>query len=134
MRESTQGYGIRYGIFHHRCVRKIPSTMGTQKEPTSDRQQVVQVQSPYLNTNSCTKLPRNLEITRIDPPPRKERREESAKFGTVRKKMKDDPATKKNHPLHLSQFKMSAIIHGHYTKRIPAVHKDERDRPLSTSI
>ncbi|KAL8459275.1 hypothetical protein ACS0TY_036673 [Phlomoides rotata] len=56
---------------------------------------------------------------------------ESAKFGTVRKKMKDGPVTKKSHPPHLTHYKLSAIIHDHHTRRVPAVHKDERDRPLA---
>ncbi|KAL8472765.1 hypothetical protein ACS0TY_029838 [Phlomoides rotata] len=66
MGNATQGYGIRHGTFYHRCVQKIPSTLGTQRSPPSDSQQMVQVRGPGLNTNSCTKLPRNLGITRLD--------------------------------------------------------------------
>ncbi|KAL8518950.1 hypothetical protein ACS0TY_010055 [Phlomoides rotata] len=66
-----------------------------------------------------------------DPPQRKRRHEESAKFGTVRKKTKDGPSTKKSRPPHLTHYKLSAIIHGHHTRRVPAVQIDERDRPLA---
>ncbi|KAL8508049.1 hypothetical protein ACS0TY_018562 [Phlomoides rotata] len=66
-----------------------------------------------------------------DPPQRKNRHKESAKFGTVRKKMKDGPSTKKSRPPHLTHYKLSAIIHGHHTRRVPAVQIDERDRPLA---
>ncbi|KAL8478744.1 hypothetical protein ACS0TY_030575 [Phlomoides rotata] len=65
MGNATQGYGVRYDTFYPGCVQEIPSTLGTQRSPPSDSQQVVQVRSPCLNTNSCTKLPRNLGITRL---------------------------------------------------------------------
>ncbi|KAL8491047.1 hypothetical protein ACS0TY_022894 [Phlomoides rotata] len=66
-----------------------------------------------------------------DPPQRKSRHEESAKFGTVRKKTKDGPSTKKSRPPHLTHYKLSAIIHGHHTRCVPAIQIDERDRPLA---
>ncbi|KAL8494493.1 hypothetical protein ACS0TY_025337 [Phlomoides rotata] len=70
-------------------------------------------------------------VKQPDPPQRKSRHEESAKFGTVRKKTKDGPSTKKSRPPHLTHYKLSAIIDGHHTRRVPAIHIDERDRPLA---
>ncbi|KAL8549051.1 hypothetical protein ACS0TY_008066 [Phlomoides rotata] len=67
----------------------------------------------------------------LDPPQRKSMHEESTKFGTVRKKTKDGPSTKKSRPPHLTHYKLSAIIHGHHTRRVPGVQIDERDRPLT---
>ncbi|KAL8484108.1 hypothetical protein ACS0TY_026703 [Phlomoides rotata] len=41
------------------------STLGTQRSPPGDRQQVVQVWSTRLDSYHCTMFPRNLGITRL---------------------------------------------------------------------
>ncbi|KAL8508017.1 hypothetical protein ACS0TY_018541 [Phlomoides rotata] len=67
----------------------------------------------------------------VGPATKKSRHEESAKFGTVRKKTKDGPSTKKSRPPHLTHYKLSAIIHDHHSRRVPAVQINESDRPLA---
>ncbi|KAL8482473.1 hypothetical protein ACS0TY_028592 [Phlomoides rotata] len=104
---------------------------------------MVQIWSTRLNLYRCTKFPRNLRITRLGlqssedktgPSTKKKEAQGIIKIWRNAEIAKGWSRHKEKVSTTPNALQLTAIIHGHYTKRAPAVHKDERDRPLNTSI